>query len=483
MSTRNLVIGAFGAAAALVGLLVACVGDATDAGGGLTDDGGGGGGGEGGLGTTDGGGGGGGNEGGTGACAPACTDTTTLAACQPDGAAASAPCPYDCTNDGGAHCLAFTADAPVSAADLAETAMLGALTFTATGFVSTDDGSIDGVRTANAGAAHQVISGVGFHVTNKVGIFTAKTVTINVGATMKVRGQNALAIVADTIVLQGVIDARAWGANGTLCVSGAAGPGGFTGGQGGLSGNGPGGGAPGSTIAIGQNGAGGAGGGGYGATGGSGNYVGAGANQFGAEGGASYPLLAPVTGGSGGGSNQIDSVTGGGGGGAVQLVAITSITVGDGTNTGGINVGGCHGSSGSTNGAGAGGGSGGTALLESPKITIAAGGVIAANGGPGGSGPPSGQPVGIDGQLSANPAGGVSSGLGGYGQSGPGGAGLLFPGGYGLYGATKAGPGGGGSVGRIVIRNTSASLSLPGGAVLSPTPPGAPVTYTRILLQ
>jgi hypothetical protein len=445
----------------------------------------GGGGSDGAVGAPDGG--GSGNDSGslTTSCMKSCSDTTMLNHCEADGAALPVHCTYDCTVDGGAHCRVFTPDPPVTVQDLAETATLGAIDFTTTGFVSTDDGTIDGVRAKNQSpTTHEVVSNIAFHVVSGVAIFTAKSVVIESAATMKVRGANAIAIIADTIAVKGTIDVRGYDGAGNLCTGNVAGPGGFKGGNGTNAGGGPGGGAVAPSIASGTSGAGGAGGGGNGGHGGAGGTFG-GTNGAGPEGGAPYPLTAPIIGGSGGGSAPVDAVTGGGGGGAIELVALTSIVIGNGTSASGINAGGCHGSSGTATASGGGGGAGGTILLTSPSVTLQANGLIAANGGGGGSGPQGGMSVlAEDGHFGANTAYGATSGTAGYGQGGYGSSGITYDGFFGIAaGTTKAGGAGGGGAGRVVIRNVSGTFTVPVSAIMSPTPPGTPIVLTPLPLQ
>lgn len=107
--------------------------------------------------------------------------------------------------------------------------------------------------------------------------------------------------------------------------------------------------------------------------------------------------------------------------------------------------------------------------------------VLAANGGGGGGAGTNPSPTSQDGLFSALPANGTS-GVG-IGQAGAGAAGLSYAGVDGLLGMQKAGGAGGGGAGRIVFRNLSGSFSVPGGAIVSPTPPGGPVVMTRIDLE
>ncbi len=357
MKHRVLALVSLPCSVAFAGIIAAaCVGDATttgtdlDGGADATATGqsdGGGGASDGGSTTND--------SGGSATCTPGCSTQTTLTACFTDGGSSTTNCAFDCTADGGAHCLALVASPPVLPADLA-LAGLSAVNITADGFLSTDTGTIDGVRGANpTPMTPDTQQGVRLHVHNGVGIYSMKTLTIAQGVTLKLRGTLPVALVADTIDVKGVIDLRGYDATGVLCIGNVAGPGGFIGGPGTTAGGGPGGGAASGNNNSGGGGANGADGGNGGAAMGQTNY---------ALGGPSVPFQLPIVGGSGGGSCTGNQTKGGGGGGAVQLVGVTEVKIGNAGSTGGLNAGGCGGSSGAFGSAGGGGGSGGTILIE-----------------------------------------------------------------------------------------------------------------------
>lgn len=220
---------------------------------------------------------------------------------------------------------------------------------------------------------------------------------IAAGRLLRVRGTRALAVMADTIQVDGVIDVSAHDV--VADQTSIGGPGGFNGGAQGQPGAGPCGGEPGAGDygywsdgwRIAAHGGGGGGHGGVGAAGGTAS------DRFwtalgGGAGGAACgdKTLVPLVGGSGGaGEADIPDVPsqgrapgpGGGGGGAVQLVADTRLTI----NSGGV-IDAAGGGGGMTgNSGGAGGGAGGAILLESPEVILAANARIVANGG-GGSG-------------------------------------------------------------------------------------------------
>ena len=198
---------------------------------------------------------------------------------------------------------------------------------------------------------------------------------------------------------------------------------------GGMAGTGDG--TAGSTLSAG-------GGGGFGSPGAHGGGTSA-------SGGATFgDLLGDFSGGASGGRGGtimnavcLGAALGGAGGGAIQISAADSIVV---DAAGGINVGGGGGGAGCAIGPGpfgGGGGSGGTIFLESPSIAVS--GWLAANGGGGGY-----TSVGLDGQLSATPAGNGAAGAGpSLTAAQPGGpAGVV----------TDGASGGGGGAGRIWLR-------------------------------
>jgi hypothetical protein len=190
----------------------------------------------------------------------------------------------------------------------------------------------------------------------KIGVYIAKSWTIEKGASLVLYGTLPIALVALTdITVDGIIDGT-----GNTTALGQTPPGGYPGASGTNTshGEGPGGG-PGGT-----NGTPGAGGGGAsfcgkGGPGGGGTST---TETYGTS------TLIPLVGGSSGGTQY-----GGEGGGAIQLVAGGQILV-----SGTVTAGGAGGNVGS-----GGGGSGGALLLEAPVVTVT--GVLAANGGGGGS--------------------------------------------------------------------------------------------------
>lgn len=468
----------FAAASAVLlgaaGLVAACVGDSTVNPTDVGDEGGTSGGG------TDGGGPGSGKDGaapgdgGSASCKPGCADPQTLLTCFTDGGSAMTTCAFDCTSDGGDHCRAFVPSEPILANDTVLTGLADVTVGNA--FMSSDDGTLDNVRGANATpGVPDTQQGVRFHVRNNVGIYTMKSLTVPAGVTLKLRGTAAIAIVADKIDIQGVIDARGFAVDGTLCKANVAGPGGYPGGNGAGAGAGPGGGAA-STNASG-----GGGGGAFGADAGNGGSAGAGI----ALGGHSQPFAIPIVGGSGGGSCTGQSSPGGGGGGAVHLVGLTEVKIGTSNADAGVNAGGCGGKGNDFAAGGAGGGSGGAILIESPAVTLHDTATLAANGGGGGSGNTN---PGQNGPLSGNPAYGDLNGNSNAGGTG-GASGVVLGtfiyggnGGNGTSGTLGAG-GGGGSAGRIWIANGSGALNPTGNVMLSPALGTGAATVSRIGLK
>ncbi len=341
------------------------------------------------------------------------------------------PCDWGCVDTGNAHCgqLAPAGGAVTPEdADEAELSMLGEVTLV--GSLSTDEGKLNGAPILNAE----------FHVVGNVGILRAKSVSI--AGNLKLIGTHALAIVASSISIDGVLDAQG------TCNGNTAGPGGFAGGAVGQAGGGPGGGGGGLLTN-------GGGGGGHGGRGGNGGNTTANV----VAGGVSYgdAAISTLVGGSGGGGGAVDqNNVGGGGGGAIQLVSSGSISM---SANGGINAGGCGPERTNcpqcTSG---GGGAGGAILLEAFSISID--GVIAVNGG-GGAGSGS---AGEDGLLSRIPAKG-----GGVGNGGPGGDGAAGPtiDGASAPASGQRPGGGGGAVGRIRFGTRSGNVTF-GGSVLSP---------------
>jgi hypothetical protein len=406
-----------------------------------------------------------------------CIDGTTLGAC-----GVTEKCAIECSEAGSAHCTEIEPAAPITKADLRVGGAVP-LEISNTGapiVLNTDNGAIDGIRTANGDpTAKEMISGIGFQRIGKVGVFTVKSFKVNTGATLIARGGSAFALAAtETIEVIGLIDARGYNAAGVLCgttnttpnldTAYVAGPGGFPGGDRTVNqGDAPGaGGGKGVAFPTPGNSRG-AGGGGFGGAGGAG---GAKTSEVVIQnGGPSVPLPSPIHGGFGGGaSGPANGKSGGGGGGAVQLVAQGSITIGGGANPGGINVGGCGGESAQFGTNGSAGGSGGAIFLQSPITVMKDNGVLAANGGGGGT-----QNTGRAeaGKLSAMFA--IGSGASTYGKGGNGaptdltGSPASYVGEAGMGNAAGGGSGGGGA-GRIRIENRSGSVVVPSASIISP---------------
>lgn len=411
-----------------------------------------------------------GPDGDGGACAAICADPSTLKSC--DGTTET--CKFACVSEGTARCaIVHPSGDALTAADLTTPGALD-VTLASTAFV-TDTGAIEGLRAPNADPLKmEVKDGIGFRLgaidpTRKIAIWTFRSLTVPVGATVRFSSTNAAALVATTTIeIAGVVDARGYAMTGELCgrspasVPGAPGPGGGAGGTSAAPASGPGAGLPANPSAALNGGPSGAGHAGRGGQGGPGNNVSA---QRGGDAGAPYGVatLIPLLGGSGGGGN---GHSGGGGGGALHVVAGDRVIIGGGGAPGGINAGGCGGLSGSMGGAGGGGGSGGAILIETPTLEMRANGVLAANGGAGGGAASAGD--GQPGQLSdalATP--GTTTG---YGFSGSGAARATALGGGGgtAPSTTTSGGAGGGAAGRIRINNRSGSYTVPSGAKISP---------------
>jgi|CZKU01.1.fsa_nt_gi hypothetical protein len=416
------------------------------------------------------------------ACTPGsslCTDASAYAVCVDAGTAyAATVCPVDCSNVGAPHCRALYPSAPVAAADL--TAGGPAPTTIAAGVTifNTNDGSISGAltRPSNSVAGHlEVIAGVAFHQDGETGIWSFGDLTIAAGATVKVIGVDAAALVSSgTLTVRGVIDARPMDGTGTLCPQTAvAGPGGFPGGDGtcncgpggnfGLPGAGPGGGGAGSVNPHASGPPTPEGGGaGHAAPGGRGAYVYGSAQTAYTSGGLAYD---DAGGGSAGGSSATGTGRGGGGG-VVSLVARYAVSIGDGTAIEGINAGGCGGWQ------GGGGGSGGTIFVEAPFVQLLSQATLAANGGGGGTADPDASAPGPPGGLNASPTLGygwapaISGATSGCAGVGPGGAGNSPAGGD--TPACAGSGGGGGAAGYVFVR-TAAETPTVQGAVISPT--------------
>jgi hypothetical protein len=418
-----------------------------------------------------------GSDGVAGSCTNAdngCSDPNTLRICNA-GSLVITNCPAGCSVTGGPHCQVLYPTLPVTRTDLAMP-NLGTVTFPAGETrINVDNGAISGAftRAANIVTTNtEVAAGIAFHQAGAVSVFTFGTLTVPKGATVKLIGANAVALVSQSnLFVYGVIDARPMDAAGVLCALNTAGPSGGVGGLRGMMGPVPRSGAPGAgpgaggggTLAV-QGNPGGGGGAGHarvGGVGASGCHLNAPANP----GGSAGTAYAGLGGGSGGGGGGL--ADGGGGGGSVRLVAGNVITIGDGTSIQGVNVGGCGGKAGR---GGGGGGSGGAISLEAPFIQLGALGTLAANGGGGGGSPNNVDGDGQPGQLSATPAYGVGStmvsplaGNGGAGDAPQG----TPPAGSGC--GIIEGLGGGGSAGRIQILSKGNTPTLHVMSVLSPS--------------
>jgi hypothetical protein len=224
--------------------------------------------------------------------------------------------------------------------------------------------------------------------------------------------------------------------------------------------------------------------------GGGGGHALRGGNSGQADGGdpiddvAGVPL---IPGGWGGGAGCTDvlcstGVLGGAGGGAIQLVACGELVLGD---TVAIRAGGGGGWGGLSDllsgTGGGGGGAGGTILVEANTIALGAHAVLSANGGGGGGG---GGDVsaGEDGHDSTNDASAAPGGMGGDvsgGAGAPGGndarAGKATNQDFTLQVGEVNYGGGGGAPGRVELNcRPDRSVTIAGGAVVSPTTLRAP---------
>jgi hypothetical protein len=203
-------------------------------------------------------------------------------------------------------------------------------------------------------------------------------------------------------------------------------------------------------------------------------YIGAGGGSFcglgGAGGGATAQSpaygsadLRPLQGGSSGGSGTGDPGGSGAGGGAIQIVAAGTITVGANAY---ITVGG-QGAHSCIGGACSAGGSGGAILLEAPTVKVA--GILAANGGAGGSGQtPGSDGLPLSGGTAPTAAPGGSAAAGSAAAGGNGSAGAATAGSAGHAGSSTVIPGGGGGGGGWIRINTRSGLATLTGATLSP---------------
>jgi hypothetical protein len=270
-------------------------------------------------------------------------------------------------------------------------------------------------------------------------LVVARTITVERGMVVRVRGTLPLVLVAlDSVTVDGTVNAAALGETG--------GPGGASArpegkgagvGPGAGTGDRPGGGGGGSHCGRG-------GSGGPDHLGGPGN-----------AGGTRYLAgVIPLAGGSSGGNGA--TWPGGGGGGAIQLAAGRKIVIGPG---GVIHAGGGGGER-----EGGGGGSGGAILLEAPVVEMA--GVLAANGGGGGSGGNFGSDATPDAEAAL---GGAAVRLN-TGEGGAGAAGTVADGADGNPNPTFVNGdysgGGGGGAGYIRIQAATSMVT----GILSPAP-------------
>ncbi|HET7542942.1 MAG TPA: hypothetical protein VFK05_23880 [Polyangiaceae bacterium] len=418
-----------------------------------------------------------------------CTDPSTLKQCKSDGSGFEQPsmCLGGCTTTPTPHCAALTPSAPVLASDLKSTTVQAITASSGVILLNTDTGAISGglTRSANLVATQlEVNAGIGYRqASDGTGIFVFQSLTVAAGATLKLVGTAPVALVTnENLLVYGLIDGRPMDSSGALCAVGSSGPGGKAGGasgmpgptpKSGVTGGGPGGGGGGVLNIQGNPGAG-AGAGHFktGGNGGAGCHTGS-AAEPGGTGGVSY--VSGLRGGSGGGGGG--SYAGGGGGGALQLVAGQVLTIGDGSNIGGVNVGGCGGKGGGL-GAG-GGGSGGSILLEGLIVQVRPKGTLAANGGGGG-----GASDGQEGQLSSVRALGSGSSLvsplagdGGSGDS-PAGTNATF-----ACGSGTESLGGGGATGTIRILAAGGTPTVNAQAVLSPSASSGGATLAAATLN
>jgi hypothetical protein len=479
-----------------------------------------------------------------GPCIDAGLTCASHASCVPNGASAACVCdfgwtgdPSACVNNGptcagdAGSCVPFTPTAGVDVADLDGDGLLpvvltaggapdasaiafdGGSYFPGDTLIDVDDGQITSqgvvLRPASTGdlGTRSVAAGIAYRQTStNLAVITFRSLTIPVGATLKLVGTHAVVIAsATTMEIDGIVEARPTDKNGNVCppTAGIAAPGGGAGGVGcapipgpdfQTTPAGPGGGLGGGAGGAGA----GAGGAGAGAGGGHSGAGGAGCTTSGcAAGGVEYSALAVdggrFSGGSGGGgagcggSHGTDNGSPGGpGGGAVRFVAVQSIEIGGGTTFGGINASGCGGGPGvyiygpGYTDPAAGGGSGGTIVLEAPRVQLDSNAELLAAGAGGGW---------YDQNTSLGPDGGIPAEPSGYGSSlaigdltgafyALGCPGVQSPGGGNTPSTTtgtagglnffNAECGGGGAAGEILILAASANAAIQPQAVLSP---------------
>ncbi len=278
-------------------------------------------------------------------------------------------------------------------------------------------------------------------------VVVAPSITIQ---SVSVTGSRPIALLANTIVVTGMLDASSFsaqvgagvGATNAACSYGT------------------------TLVPIASGGE----GGGFGTAGGSGLGPGGVANA-----GNPVPLaglgLRAGCAGLAGTSNE-DSTGGAAGipGGAILLLGDTSINVTAGTEILADGAGGGGGPGGTPYGGGGGGGTGGLIVLETPTLMVDDTAQICALGGGGGGGGDSegnGFSLGGVGSLCSAGGGGPSNGEGGDGGMGAPGSG---PGANGMVGAAGGAGGGGGGGNGIILLGNGASAASATLATISPAP-------------
>ncbi|MDB4965999.1 MAG: hypothetical protein JWN44_1688 [Myxococcales bacterium] len=413
----------------------------------------------------------------------------SLQTCRSDGSGYdTTTCALGCVS-ASPHCAQFQPTAPITRDDFNTTGLTANVVIAGGTTFDTDTGQIGFgtvVRGPNVTPANrEVIAGIGFRsvdipggsATNppaKIGIWYFNGVTFQANATLdRVIGANAMGLVsATTMAIDSAFDLTCAGNVFVAAGAGpnAAGPGGGRGAAA-AEAKGVGTGGGGSDL----NNASGGGGAGYGDAG---NVGGKEAANAGGTAGGTYGnvSLSPVLGGSGGGLGGNGTGVGGGGGGAIQAVAQTSLTIGSGNMSAGINASGCGGKVGGGNNGGGGGGSGGGILLESPTISLGPMATLAANGGGGASGDNANTTNnGQSGQFSGARANGGNA----TPKGGAGGASVTTTGDVGSD-DPKAGAGAGGGAGRIRLNSKTGVATVDNSAVISPRPADALTTQGTI---
>lgn len=364
-------------------------------------------------------------------------------------------CSWGCTVDPSPACDRLVpTGGGATAADVMPAGLAGLAELGLSGTIDGSTGRINGIAAATMNVDYALVNGIG--------VFRFKRLAI--GGLKLVTGTVPVQLISDGVLtVDGTIDATGGCGVGAPDLAGA---GGGNGGQtSGADGALIGGGAGGASQGLG-----GGAGGGWGGTGGT-----SGGGELGGI-AAGDPQVTILRGGSGGGAGVgVTTFQGGGGGGAIHLISNTRIEI---AVAGNINAGGCGGRKGTdATDEGGGGGAGGTIVLEAPEVSLAAGRVLAVNGGGGGGG---GGTDGGAGQLSRNAAVGGNAGANG-GAGGAGAAGAAIDGTAGGAG-TRPG-GGGGAAGRIRINTRTGAATIAG--VMSPAldDPGTTATQGTAALQ